>query len=87
MKAVTILGSKIPQNSKGSCLAQPLHLSWALADDRTPDPREAEPWCRWKRLKMQVLLLIAIVLVTLGAALGTASLVLSLFFRIMSKLR
>jgi hypothetical protein len=36
---------------------------------------------------MQVLMLIGIVLATLAAALGTASLVLSLFLRIMSKLR
>jgi hypothetical protein len=36
---------------------------------------------------MQVLLLIAMVILSLATALGTASLVLSLLFRIMSKLR
>ncbi len=38
-------------------------------------------------VEMQWLLLIGAVLLSLGAALGTAALVLSLVFRIMSKLR
>ena len=36
---------------------------------------------------MQLLLLIGALVLTVGAALGTASLLLSLIFRIMSKLR
>jgi len=40
-----------------------------------------------KRFPMQTLLLVGAVLLSLGAALATASVVLTLFLRVMSKLR
>jgi len=42
---------------------------------------------RPKRFSMQTLLLVGAVLLSLGAALATASVVLTLFLRVMSKLR
>ena len=42
---------------------------------------------RAKELKMQLLLLVGSIVLSVGAALGTASLFLSLLLRIMSKLR
>ena len=48
-----------------------------------PEPLGSEP----KELKMQLLLLVGSIVLSVGAALGTASLFLSLLLRIMSKLR
>jgi len=42
---------------------------------------------RAKELKMQLLLLVGSIVLSVGAALGTGSLFLSLLLRIMSKLR
>ena len=57
------------------------------APGSTDDPLGRIRWLRDRESKMQLLLLVGSIVLSVGAALGTASLFLSLLLRVMSKLR